>query len=63
MANLTVVVALAEIIIGIVAVLVPSIGIDSTVASGLVALGLSTLGIRNAIASQSVQVGNVKGIW
>ena len=60
MTNLTSVVGIIEVIVGIVAFLVPSIGIDGTQATVLITTGLAALGI-----SQKVQ-GNVtgtRGIW
>lgn len=59
MTNLTSIVAVLQIVIGIVAVIFP-IGIDSTIASGLIALGLSTLGISQKFANQTA---GVKGVW
>jgi len=61
MTNLTSIIAIVQIIIGAVALFLPSIGINSSVASGLIALGLSTLGISQKIAGQ--QVGRVGNVW
>ena len=61
--NITSIIAICQIVIGVVTLFVPAIGVDSKVASGLIALGLSTLGISQKIAGQNAQVGNVKGIW
>ena len=61
--NITSIIAICQIVIGVVTLFVPAIGVDSKVASGLIALGLSTLGISQKIAGQNAQGGNVKGIW
>jgi hypothetical protein len=62
MSNLTSIVAVIQIVAGIVALLVPSIGINGSAASALIALGLSTLGISQKVSNQSQVVGS-KGIW
>jgi hypothetical protein len=63
MSNLTSIIAIIQIVVGIVALVLP-IGISSVEATGLIALGLSTLGISQKIANNAnAQVGNVKGVW
>jgi hypothetical protein len=63
MSNLTSIIAIIQIVVGLVALVLP-IGISSVEATGLIALGLSTLGISQKIANNAnAQVGNVKGVW
>lgn len=63
MSNLTSIIAIIQIVVGLVALVLP-IGISLVEATGLIALGLSTLGISQKIANNAnAQVGNVKGVW
>jgi hypothetical protein len=60
--NLTSIISVLEILIGIVAFLVPSIGINGSVATALIGLGLSSLGISEKIQTSN-QVAGAKGVW
>ena len=59
--NLTNIVGVIQIVVGLVGFFVPAIG--TVAGTALIALGLSTLGIRNAVSSVQLGGANAKGIW
>jgi hypothetical protein len=59
--NLTSIIAVIEVLVGVVGIAFPTLGISAVGATSLIALGLSTLGISQKVSNTQVVGG--KGIW